>query len=564
MKWRNETLLFITFTIALYIAIFHRLLSAPYFSMIDLEPPPPKISPPSLIDWYDYGSISPIGLGSYLYYYLSLMIEPWTLTKILTFIPFPVGTISFYYVSRKFLYNIKNKYMKYITMYILPFLYILNPGVSQIFYTGDSASIVLVYSFMPLVYYLSFKIYRTGNLYDFILLSILVSFLNILYYQAFYYAFIFEFPIILVMLVSFQKKYIKRILLLVLADSLAFFSNISQEIVFQIFVVPSLQQSSSSFGLFFVASPSTFLLILIFIVLVLLGLYESNKMLYSIIITIGSLLFIFAYYSLNHINIPLIGSILLSLTTFQSKIYMFNIGLSSIALVNVRKRASLTLMLLIIFLGVFLPPIAYSPMTNTYALLSFNPKPMEVNYTNFELLYNYLIKHDPQYTALYYPHPLVYKAPHITSFTSMIPVISQNLFYGFNLSEYNLTQNGIKYVVTTSPLNFSFLKLVYNLSDKYFIYYNKGYKGISFFPNGTPAKIEIKGNRIIGEKGAIVLIYYSKYWTNATRYNNFILLTGNVAQLTYYYIQNILMMIDIVSLSIPIMIFIITRFFKKK
>ncbi len=548
----KESLFFSIVVIAIYVLVFYRLLVASYFSLIDLEPPPPYLQFPSIapIDYYAHGAVSEIGLGVYIYYYLSLVFGSWNLIKVLAFIPFPVGTISFYYVAKYFTKDLKNGPLRIILRYIVPFIYVLNPGSAQIFYTGDSPSVLLIYSFMPLVYYLSYKIYKYKNLNDFIILTIITSILNVLFYQAFYYAFIFEVPILIIAIVDSIKLHFKSILLILLADVIAFLSDVSQEIAFELFVVPTVSHIST-FPIIEVSSFPTFLLISIFILLVIFGIHEKNKLLISSTIPLGLLLFLFTYFSITPVHIPLIGSIILSLTTFESKIFMFAVGLISISLIHVRIKKLFLFVILIIIISSFLPSIAYYPLHNTYDLFTFNPVKYEVNYTALSAIYQYLSEHNPLFTVMYSPTGTISPV-----YQSVIPMISGVVT---NLSEENLTLQSIKYIISTQELNYSYLVLVYNVSNKYFIYYNEGFHGISYFLNGTPANIKLKNGEIIGERNAVVLIYYNPYWTNATDYNNYILLRGNISKFTYATIQNFLMMIDIISLISPFIILVLRK-----
>lgn len=548
----KESLLFSIVVVVIYVLVFYRLLVASYFSLIDLEPPPPHLQFPSStpIDYYAHGAVSEIGLGVYIYYYLSLIFGSWNLIKIFAFIPFPVGTISFYYVAKYFTNDLKKSPLRIILRYIVPFIYILNLGTTQIFYTGDSPTVLLIYSFMPLVYYLSYKIYKYKNLNYFIILTIIVSVLNVLFYQAFYYAFLFEVPILIIAIVDSIKLHFKSILLILLADVIAFLSNVSQEIAFELFVVPAVSHIST-FPVIEVASFPTFLLISIFILLVIFGVYEKNRLLISSTIPLGLLLFIFTYFSITPVHIPLIGSIILSLTTFESKIFMFAIGLISISLIHVRIKKLFLFVILIIILSSFLPSIAYYPLHDTYDLFTFNPVKYEVNYTALSTIYRYLSEHDPLFTAMYSSTGTISPV-----YQSVIPMISGVIT---NLSEENLTLQGIKYIISTQELNYSYLVLVYNVSNEYYIYYNEGFHGISYFLNGTPANVKLENGEIIGERNAVVLIYYNPYWTNATDYNNYILLRGNISRFAYTTIQDFLMSIDVISLISPFIILMLRK-----
>ncbi|MCY0860177.1 MAG: hypothetical protein OWQ54_07065 [Sulfolobaceae archaeon] len=548
----KESLLFSIVVVVIYVLVFYRLLVASYFSLIDLEPPPPHLQFPSStpIDYYAHGAVSEIGLGVYIYYYLSLIFGSWNLIKIFAFIPFPVGTISFYYVAKYFTNDLKKSPLRIILRYIVPFIYILNPGTAQIFYTGDSPTVLLIYSFMPLVYYLSYKIYKYKNLNYFIILTIIVSVLNVLFYQAFYYAFLFEVPILIIAIVDSIKLHFKSILLILLADVIAFLSNVSQEIAFELFVVPTVSHIST-FPVIEVSSFPTFLLISIFILLVIFGIYEKNRLLISSTIPLGLLLFIFTYFSITPVHIPLIGSIILSLTTFESKIFMFAIGLISISLIHVRIKKLFLFVILIIILSSFLPSIAYYPLHDTYDLFTFNPVKYEVNYTALSTIYRYLSEHDPLFTAMYSSTGTISPV-----YQSFIPMISGVIT---NLSEENLTLQGIKYIISTQELNYSYLVLVYNVSNEYYIYYNEGFHGISYFLNGTPANVKLENGEIIGERNAVVLIYYNPYWTNATDYNNYILLRGNISRFAYTTIQDFLMSIDVISLISPFIILMLRK-----
>lgn len=548
----KESLLFSIVVVVIYVLVFYRLLVASYFSLIDLEPPPPHLQFPSStpIDYYAHGAVSEIGLGVYIYYYLSLIFGSWNLIKIFAFIPFPVGTISFYYVAKYFTNDLKKSPLRIILRYIVPFIYILNLGTTQIFYTGDSPTVLLIYSFMPLVYYLSYKIYKYKNLNYFIILTIIVSVLNVLFYQAFYYAFLFEVPILIIAIVDSIKLHFKSILLILLADVIAFLSNVSQEIAFELFVVPAVSHIST-FPVIEVASFPTFLLISIFILLVIFGVYEKNRLLISSTIPLGLLLFIFTYFSITPVHIPLIGSIILSLTTFESKIFMFAIGLISISLIHVRIKKLFLFVILIIILSSFLPSIAYYPLRDTYDLFTFNPVKYEVNYTALSTIYRYLSEHDPLFTAMYSSTGTISPV-----YQSVIPMISGVIT---NLSEENLTLQGIKYIISTQELNYSYLVLVYNVSNEYYIYYNEGFHGISYFLNGTPANVKLENGEIIGERNAVVLIYYNPYWTNATDYNNYILLRGNISRFAYTTIQDFLMSIDVISLISPFIILMLRK-----
>lgn len=548
----KESLLFSIVVVVIYVLVFYRLLVASYFSLIDLEPPPPHLQFPSStpIDYYAHGAVSEIGLGVYIYYYLSLIFGSWNLIKIFAFIPFPVGTISFYYVAKYFTNDLKKSPLRIILRYIVPFIYILNLGTTQIFYTGDSPTVLLIYSFMPLVYYLSYKIYKYKNLNYFIILTIIVSVLNVLFYQAFYYAFLFEVPILIIAIVDSIKLHFKSILLILLADVIAFLSNVSQEIAFELFVVPTVSHIST-FPVIEVSSFPTFLLISIFILLVIFGIYEKNRLLISSTIPLGLLLFIFTYFSITPVHIPLIGSIILSLTTFESKIFMFAIGLISISLIHVRIKKLFLFVILIIILSSFLPSIAYYPLHDTYDLFTFNPVKYEVNYTALSTIYRYLSEHDPLFTAMYSSTGTISPV-----YQSFIPMISGVIT---NLSEENLTLQGIKYIISTQELNYSYLVLVYNVSNEYYIYYNEGFHGISYFLNGTPANVKLENGEIIGERNAVVLIYYNPYWTNATDYNNYILLRGNISRFAYTTIQDFLMSIDVISLISPFIILMLRK-----
>lgn len=502
------------------------------------------LSPPYTLG--DTTILPPTNPGLYtpsatIQYYLSLLMGENNLIKTLNFLAFLIAPISIYFTLGR-----KGDLFKRL---ILPLIFTLNPISISIFYTGDGESILLVYSFQPLVYYLTHKmLYDVKNKFKYLIyLGIVEVIGQIFFFQMFLFSFFFQLPFILLSIK--EKKYL-FFLYPILADLLGFLSELSWEIYLYIGVVPNVLISPSNtlvrLGL---AYYSTIVSSLLFAIVITTAFIYKNKYALATITSVGLLLIIYAILQNFQLNIPIISALLASITTFQTKVYLLSFGLLDLSLFYLKRTREFIIPLLSLLLIVLLVNTGGLQAT-TYSIFSFKPQPMPTWYYE---LYDYLSQNNPNN---------VYSLATQYQYLQYLPGFSGFIYNPSFI--HNLTNPfyGMKYLISASQINYTGLRLVKTFGPV-LVYYNENFTGLAHYLNGSSVRnysisdVEI---RIYGDKPPFVVsLPYSGYWTNSKNYNGFLELTSNISQNSLTTLIHELFFVSLFFLILPFILLIFEK-----
>ncbi|MEM0264080.1 MAG: hypothetical protein QXQ01_07000 [Saccharolobus sp.] len=525
---RKDDLIIPLIFIVIYLLFLRNYLTSPPYIMVDT----------AIVGISNPGIYAP---EATILYYLSLLLGQNTLIKLLNFLAFVIGPISIYFIFR----NEKSIIKKF----ILPLIYTLNPFAFSIFKSGDGESILLVYSLQPIVFYLTYKLYQSKEPVKYLIyLSIVEVIGQIFFFQMFLFSFFYQLPIILL---SIKDKRYKIAFYPIIADSIGFLSEISQEILLYILVVPGILPSSAntqvSLGLFYYSQVISVLLLAIGVIT--LATYK-NKVSAAILTSLGFLLSIYAFIIYFHgVNIPIISALLASFTTFQTKVFLLSFGLLDLSLFFVRKYSRLIISTLFLIIIVLLPNTGFLSVT-IYSFFGIKPTPIPSWYYE---LYDYLANNNPYYvyanTSIMYYNSLVY-------YVELLPGF--NGFINLNFTPFD----AVKFLISISELNYSWLKFEGKFGP-FYLYYNQNYTGLVHYLNGTPVNgYTISESQIIvnTNKTVIVSVPYSIFWTNAKPYHGFIELTGGKSYNTLVDLKYILYFISVIFFILPFLLLIFNRY----
>jgi hypothetical protein len=522
-----KEIVYIAIVVMIFLVILRNLITSPPYSMLDTEPPPPSPSFPQFFSPSNYGTFGEISPSSLLEFAFTLL-GTLNAVKIETILPFIIGTLAFHFMSKEVYVGPKKitqltRTYKNFVIYVLPFFFVINPINSTFLYLGDSPGILFASSFIPLVFLFSYKLLKETTLRNFALLSIFTVVSNLVYFEGFLFSFIFEFPILLLSLL--QRKF-RVSYLLITSIVISFMSELSEELYTYLVIVPS---DSAPFKItydIFIYSVMVFSIIVSIVLLTWNFRLSKEKTkditILSLILTSSLVMFLFLFLLHYPIKLPLIGSLILTITTFPQKVFLFSFELILLALPFFRFT---WLVFLIILISVFFP--TYSPLNSTYQELSFSTTGHEV-IPQFYQVYGYLESKDPYYLIVQPDRCVI---PTRLSFQTW-PGFVDLAYYNSQIAQ--MTENssyGIKYVITFSPINDSNLTLitVFKGDPSVYLYKNNLYQGLILYPNGTRTggNFSIEGDKIIinldnDYTGNVILLFHHSYFWDTNNYHNLV------------------------------------------
>lgn len=520
---------FLASEVSFYLFIFRSLFFVNAFSMVDSEPYMKYFRP------HLFTLSSP---SSFLYSFMNSI--SWNSPeRVFTVLPFILGTLLFYLFAK----SLKVSEWK---AWLFSFVYMLNPGTVLIFNMGDAPGILMVYSIFPLVMLLGFRLSNSMKLYDAILLSGSIILATFFFYQAF----LLVWPYLLVLIIL-SKNRLKLFALFLFADFLAFLSNINFEIMIYELVVPTLSVHPVENIPYFVKE--------IYYVALYLGVYGIGLFLLKpkkeamaflslalIMLTAWPLIF----YQLP--SLPLINAIILTFTTFEQKFVLLINGLVIMSFIFLKRWEIPLAVVVIALLSIVNIPfisVGIEKQGTVYALLTFNAKHHEVSNGFFEVeefLYNdssfYYVGVPQHYLN---PSNLTLEYEIVDLIPNVIPINTTN--------SSALAEQGIKYLITLSKLNYHpGLEEVFN-ADGFYIYRVEEFKSVAFSPSGEPLNVTVMPNKVVvygNSSLAIVKIPYNKFWSNALNYSGYLAIPMKdgvgVSVNQAYYINEYLLIIDFI------------------
>uniref|UniRef100_A0A2U9IKZ1 Membrane protein 6-pyruvoyl-tetrahydropterin synthase-related domain-containing protein n=2 Tax=Acidianus TaxID=12914 RepID=A0A2U9IKZ1_9CREN len=476
--------------------------------------------------------------SSYLFNFINSI--SWNLPeKIFTVLPFILGSFLFYLFS-------KAQGVAEWKAWFFSFIYMLNPGTVLIFDTGDAPSILMMYAIFPLVMIFGLRLVKSMNLYNVLLLAGSLILANFFFYQAF----LLVWPFLLVLLFLSSNKP-KLFIFLLLADLLAFLSDVNFEILIYEIVVPSLVLSHVEVIPYFTKE--------IFYVSFYLGIYslalfliKTTKESRAFVSIALLMLFVWPLVFYRLPDIPLLNAVFLAFTSFEPKFILLINGLITMSFVFIKRWHIVFALLTVILMSIadisFIS-LGVEEQASAYAILTFNAKPLEVSNGFYEV------------EKFFYDHPGFYYVGIPSSYFSLTNVtlayelsdLIPNPVPIDNYSIHNLSAEGIKYALTLSPLIVPGLKEVYN-EDGFYIYENTGFKSVAFSLSGEPLNVTVKPNQVVvygNASEAIVLVPYNHFWT-AKDYHGYLEVTMHngvgKAVNEAYYINEYLLIIDFLTM----------------
>ncbi|AWR94081.1 hypothetical protein [Acidianus brierleyi] len=485
---RNKELIYAIIVISIYLIIFRNLLLVNIHVITEVP------------SYFSIGSLGVtfLGPGNYLYF-LIYVLGGGNGEKFLYIFPFILGSLGFHFLAKQFSNN-------FIVKYIAPFFFMLNPGSSSILITNPE--IIFDYSLLPFIFYFSYKIYKKFNLIDFLYLTGLLIIGQAIYFEMFFIAFIFQFPLILFAISSKIKEFPKFLAYIIAADSMAFISEIGVEIGSYI-TASSIGAAQYKFG-YYLYGNALFFLILSLILASWSAVMKRNRISISIVATASLLLFITTFFSNIPVNVPLIGDLLLTLTTYEQKIILFTIGLLLLSFIFINKKDYMgTFLLLLVVIAGTLAPSYFPLLNNTYDLLNLKSSAYYDVYPQWSFTIDkYILDHQGIYTE---------------GVGNPCNSTLQGLPYLINISNKYEPHYYVKYVVSQYHLTNENLSLMFH--DHLYIYKNDNYKGLTVSPNTKPLNFTFKNYEITvygNYSKAIIFIPYSQFWTNAKNYQGFL------------------------------------------
>ncbi|ARM75178.1 hypothetical protein [Acidianus manzaensis] len=520
---------FLVFDVSFYLVVFRSLFYVNAFSLLDTEP--------SMRYFRDY-LFSLNSPSTFLYNFMNSI--SWNSPELVfTVLPFILGTFLFYLFA-------KNQGVVEWKAWLFSFIYMLNPGTVLIFDTGDAPSILMMYSIFPLVMLLGLRLIRSMSFYNALLLAGSIILANFFFYQAF----LLVWPFLLVLLLLSENR-IKLFALLLLADVLAFMSDVNFDIMIYETVVPSLALSHVEAIPFFTKE--------IYYVSFYLGLYallllfskvKKEAKAFVSMALIMLLVWPLIFYHLP--DIPLLNAVFLAFTTFEPKFVLLINGLLVMSFVFIKRWYFVFVVLTIILMSIadisFIS-VGVEEQASAYAVLTFNAKDHQVGSGFFELE-KFFYDHPGFY---YVGIPSYYFTSGNTTLSYELSDLIPNPLPISNYSVYNLSMEGVKYVVSLSPFTLNGLVEVYH-GGGFYVYENEEFKSIAFSLSGKPLNVSIKPNEVIvsgNASEAVVLVPYNHFW-NAKDYHGYleILMHNGVGKAVYegYYINEGLLVVDFITI----------------
>ncbi len=511
---KRREVVYFAIVVAFFLVMFRNLIVSGPFSMTDTEPPPPSSSLPSLFSLAGYGSFSDFSLATLFEFALSLL-GPLNAEKILTILPFIVGVTSFHF-AMKGIYGYKPRrgretaYRDFV-VYVLPFFYVLNPGFSSMLYIGDSPGILFALSIMPLVFLESYRLLKDTNVRNFALLSVFTVVSNLVYFEGFFFSFIFEVPLLLLSIA--ERKY-KATMLIFASSVISFLSELPEEVI--IYLVDVTQYKPISFKITYDIFIYSVMIFSVFLSLVLITWAtrlskDKRREPYALVFTASLVMFLFVYLMHYPLDLPLVDSLVLTITTFPQKVFLFSLSLLLLSFPFFRFT---WVIFLVILVSALFP--SYAPLDSTYSELVFSPAHPVIS--QFYQVYDYLASHEPFYTLVEVSYSTCSYPLAFYSWPGVVSVVDHN-----NKVEQEMENPlyGIKYVVTFLPMNNINLTLlkVFQGNPSVYVYENKLYQGLVLYPNGTgggelkllPNGVEVLDDHYSGN--VIVLIAHSDFWS---------------------------------------------------
>jgi len=467
---------FLLFAITFYLVIFRSLFYVKAFAIGDTLPSPERIVP------YFY---SPPFLEGYIYDELNL-ISLNLGEKIFTVLPFVVGSVSFYF-------SFNTKAWK---RWLLSFIYMLNPGTVFIFLIGDAPGILFSYALLPLVFKFGKRLADESSWRNAFLLAGIIALDNFVYFEGFIFSAIFLFP-----LLFYARNKLRFIYLSIVALFLGFLTEANFEFLIYLTVVPSFSSSAytlkSPYFETFYYEIGYISLYLTFYVLYLLkkkGVILPLSLAFTSLVLLTFWSFLFVYHA---VNIPFLNTVVLVLTTFQTKFILFINGLIIISLALLKDWKPLLLIIPLISISNY-PYITDGAYHYTvYSIFTFNAKEYCVN----EGLYNVEVYVYSNANCFFY-----IGFPQYMEKVDAIKGLFDNYVF---LSSFNMSSNPwVKYVITCGEIiQEKCLRLVYS-SGCYRVYENVYFKPKDVYV--SPCKIAVFEN---GNSSFFVLPYpYSSFW----------------------------------------------------
>ncbi len=557
MDVRRKELLYVAIVIGLLVLVFRNLITSGPFSMLDSEPPPLYPSFPPYFSLADYGTFGEISVSTVFFYLVSLL-GTLNAEKIETIAPFVVSVITFHFAMKElYQYNPRKRrelVYKDFVVYVLPFLYALNPAYSSMLYLGDSPGILFAMSFMPMVFLGSYKLMKEQSTKNFAFLSLFTVLSNLVYFEGFLFSFVFELPL---MVISLMEGKTKAILLMLLSIVVSFASQLPEELF--VYIVDVTAYKPVAYKITYDIFIYSVMIFSIFLSMVLVTWAsrlskEGRKEPLALTFVSAFVMFLFVYLMHYPLDVPLLGSLILTITTFPQKVFLLSFSLILLSFPFFRFT---WVIFLIVLVGVFLP--SYSPLSSTYQELNFSPTYQVI--PQFYEVYSYLSSHEPCYTIV---ETNIQTYPYRIAFFSW-PGVVDVVCFNYQVNEEVKDQtDGIKYVVTFLPLNDSELTLVKTFpgNPTAYLYENKGYQGLILYPNGTSAGgsitihqgyIEVKDGDYTGD---VILLIGRSFFLDAKSYNGFVEVhlnqgKGEVSFQRYFYFLYVTLPISLVFFSVP-------------
>lgn len=530
---------FLAFDVGLYLLVFRSLFFVNAFSMLDSEPSP------MYYRQYLFALNSP---STFLYNFMNSI--SWNSPeRVFTILPFILGTLLFYFFAK----SLKVSEWK---AWLFSFLYMLNPATATIFYVGDAPGILMMYSIFPLVMMLGFRLLNSTTLYNAFLLAGSLILANFFFYQAF--LLIWPFFLVLILL---SKNKLKLFAFLLLADVLAFLSDVNFEIMIYLTVVPSLSLQPIEPVRYFLKEVyyAAFYLGIYGIVLFL---YRAKKEARAFLAIALILLFSWSLLFEPLPRIPLLDAIFLAFTTFFQKMLLLINGLVIMSFLFLNRKWETVLALVIavlLSLSNFQEfSIVTQKYTSAYAILTFDAKKYQTSDSFFEL--EKFFYENPGFYYVGIPSYQLYSANHtfVYEIYDLIP-------YSIEVSTtngYSLAKQGVKYVVSLYPLSSPGLRSVYNVSP-FYVYEVENFSSVAFSPSGKPLNVTVTPNKVVvygNTSEAIVLIPYSKFWTNSENYSGYLKIpVSNGIRISYnlaYYLNQTLLVIDFLVIFLVVFVIV--------
>ncbi|BBG26890.1 hypothetical protein [Sulfuracidifex tepidarius] len=557
MSTRRKELLYVAVVIGFFLLMFRNLIVSGPFSMLDSEPPPLKPSFPPFFSLADYGTFGDISISTVFFYLVSLF-GTLNAEKIETIAPFVLSVISFHFaVTELYPYNPRRKReiaYKDFVIYVLPFFYALNPAYSSMLYLGDSPGILFSMSFMPMVFLGSYRLMKDQSTKNLAFLSLFTVLSNLVYFEGFLFSFIFELPL---MVLSLMEGKTRAVLLMFLSVVISFASELPEELFIYLVDVTAYKPIAYKITYdIFIYSVMIFSIFLSMVLVTWTSRLSKEGKREPLALTFVSALVMFLFVYLMHypLDIPLVGSLVLTITTFPQKVFLLSFSLLLLSFPFFRFTWVLFLVLIV---GVFLP--SYSPLSSTYQELNFSPTYQVI--PQFYQVYSYLSSHDPCYTIV---ETNIQTFPYRIAFFSWPDVVNVVCFNYQVAEEVNNATNGVKYVVTFLPLNDSNLTLIkiFPGNPTAYLYESKVYQGLILFPNGTGAggklvvnqgQVQVKDGNYTGN---VILLLGRSFFLNAKSYNGLVEVhlsrgEGEVSFQRYFYFFYVTLPVSIVFFLIP-------------